>query len=82
MCSKAIQSYRVPEYVQYVLLNTVAAGCAQRMTFRQCGRICPQSCDVYDATCQGGCAEGCFCPEGNFLNADGECEPLAAACRG
>ena len=43
------------------------------MTFQQCGPLCPQSCDSTEATCHGGCAEGCFCPEGQIVNEDGEC---------
>ena len=44
------------------------------MVYQQCGSYCPPTCDDIDsiATCQGGCAEGCFCPDGQVLM-DGEC---------
>ena len=44
------------------------------MVYQQCGSFCPPTCDEPNATalCQGGCAEGCFCPDGQFL-LDGEC---------
>ena len=33
------------------------------MIYQQCGPLCPQTCDNLDQLCEGGCAEGCFCPE-------------------
>ena len=52
----------------------IADGCKADMTFQQCGPVCPQSCDSTDATCHSGCAEGCFCPDGQIINEDGECD--------
>ena len=37
------------------------------MTYQQCGPLCPQTCDNLDQPCEGGCAEGCFCPFGEVL---------------
>ena len=59
-------------HVLYCLL--IADGCPVDMTFQQCGPVCPQSCDSTDATCHSGCAEGCFCPDGQIVNQDGECD--------
>ena len=42
------------------------------MQFQQCGPLCPQVCDAH-AMCTSGCAEGCFCPDGQVANADGQC---------
>ena len=47
------------------------------MTFQQCGSLCPQSCDSANSTCHSGCAEGCFCPDGQIVNGDGECADFA-----
>jgi len=44
------------------------------MVYQQCGSICPQTCDNINGTCYGGCAEGCFCPDGQVINDEGECE--------
>ena len=48
------------------------------MVYQQCGPLCPQTCDnIGTSNCIGGCAEGCFCPDGQvFLN--GQCvNPIA-----
>ena len=42
------------------------------MLFQQCGKLCPQVCDA-SATCDGGCAEGCFCPTGQVVDSNGQC---------
>ena len=43
------------------------------MMYQQCGSLCPQTCDnIGMSTCQGGCAEGCFCPDGQVWS-NGEC---------
>ena len=35
------------------------------MVYQQCGRVCPQRCDIdNEVDCSGGCVEGCFCPTG------------------
>ena len=50
------------------------------MQFQQCGPLCPRVCDA-PAMCTSGCAEGCFCPDGQVADADGQCvEP--GACPG
>ena len=44
------------------------------MVYQQCGSLCVQTCDNIndDSLCEGGCAEGCFCPDGEVLF-EGEC---------
>ena len=42
------------------------------MIYQQCGALCPQVCNG-PTVCNGGCAEGCFCPDGQVLNSDGQC---------
>ena len=37
------------------------------MVYQQCGQACPQTCDMEDVECVGGCVEGCFCPSGKVL---------------
>ena len=51
-----------------------ALQCPTGMVYQQCGSFCPPTCDDINATatCQGGCAEGCFCPDGQVL-LDGAC---------
>ena len=54
--------------------------CPLGMVYQQCGPLCPQTCDnIGTSNCHGGCAEGCFCPDGQvFLN--GRCiNPIACA---
>ncbi|XP_065894158.1 mucin-2-like isoform X2 [Dysidea avara] len=41
--------------------------CPTGMVYQQCGPLCPQTCDNLDQPCEGGCAEGCFCPVGQVL---------------
>ncbi|XP_065903900.1 P-selectin-like [Dysidea avara] len=53
--------------------------CTGDQTFQQCGSLCPQTCENIGATCTGGCAEGCFCPLGQVINQDGNCED-ASTC--
>ena len=49
--------------------------------YQQCGPVCPQTCDtVNDASCSGGCTEGCFCPDGQVF-ANGNCID-ATDCQG
>jgi len=40
--------------------------------FLQCGALCPQVCNG-PGVCNGGCAEGCFCPDGQVVNDQGQC---------
>ena len=48
------------------------------MVYQQCGPSCPQTCDnIGTSNCPGGCAEGCFCPDG-LLHYNGTCiNPIA-----
>ena len=50
------------------------------MLFQQCGPLCPRVCDA-PAMCNSGCAEGCFCPEGQVADANGQCV-VPRACAG
>ena len=44
------------------MCSSPARPCPTGMTYQQCGPLCPQTCDNLDQPCEGGCAEGCFCP--------------------
>ena len=58
----------------------IALQCPAGMLFQQCGRLCPQVCGA-PAVCNGGCAEGCFCPDGQVSDSNGQCvEP--SSCPG
>jgi len=59
-------------YILQLNLFPLAIDCSTGMVFQQCGSLCPQTCDNIEVPCQGGCAEGCFCPDGQVL-LDGEC---------
>ena len=61
------------------LMNVaVAIQCPPGMVYQQCGPLCPQTCNnIETSNCQGGCAEGCFCPDRQVLS-DGRCiDPIA-----
>ena len=47
-----------------------AIQCPPGMVFRQCGSLCQQTCGS-STTCNSGCAEGCFCPDGQVINSNG-----------
>ena len=50
-----------------VFIGAVAE-CPSGMVYQQCGSLCPQTCDNVGASnCHGGCAEGCFCPDGQVV---------------
>ena len=49
-----------------------AIQCPPGMIFQQCGSLCPQTCES-STSCNGGCAEGCFCPDGQVINSNGLC---------
>ena len=55
-------------------LVLLAIQCSAGMVYQQCGSFFPPTCDDLNATatCQGRCAEGCFCPDGQVL-LDGAC---------
>jgi len=48
------------------------ANCSAGMRFQQCGPLCPQTCGT-SATCNSGCAEGCFCPPGLVADENQQC---------
>ena len=52
--------------------------CPVKMVHQQCGSLCPHTCDnIGTSNCQGGCAEGCFCPDGQVMY-NGRCiDPIA-----
>ena len=55
------------------MLLFLSIECSPGMVYQQCGPLCPQTCDnVGTLNCQGGCAEGCFCPNGQ-VQSNGEC---------
>ena len=47
--------------------------CPPGKEFQQCGPLCPHTCDSSSACNSSGCAEGCFCPDGQVENSDGLC---------
>ena len=48
------------------------------MVYQQCGPRCAQTCDNIGSTdCYGGCAEGCFCPDGQVLSRGRCINPIA-----
>ena len=51
------------------MLYLIAASCPEGMIFQQCGSFCPKTCEEMDneRLCQGICADGCFCPPGQYL---------------
>lgn len=52
---------------------SAAVQCPTGMIYQQCGALCPHTCDSADvAVCPGGCAEGCFCPDGLVVS-NGRC---------
>ena len=52
--------------------------CPPGMVYQQCGPLCPQTCDnVGTSNCHGGCAEGCFCPDGQVLSNNRCIHPIA-----
>ena len=59
-------------YLEHFIL--IAVECPAGMVYQQCGSLCVQTCDNInnDTICEGGCAEGCFCPDGEVLF-EGEC---------
>ena len=54
------------------LFHFVAIQCPPGMVYQQCGALCPQVCHG-STVCNGGCAEGCFCPNGQVVNDQGQC---------
>ena len=61
--------------------SLIGIECPAGMVYQQCGSLCPQTCEnVIRGPCSSGCAEGCFCPDGQVL-IDGVCKH-ALACPG
>ena len=55
--------------------------CPSGMVYQQCGSLRPQTCNGDNQGLPiGGCAEGCFCPDGQVL-VNGHCRH-ALACPG
>jgi len=54
-------------------MNPLAIQCPAGSSYKQCGSLDPQTCDSTNVTLYGGCAEGCFCPEGQVTNHLQEC---------
>ena len=61
------------QYKVFIILYSPAIQCPVGMVYQQCGPICPQTCDSSNVTCYGGCAEGCFCPDGQVFDEQGQC---------
>ena len=57
---------------------SVAVECPTGMVYQQCGSLCIQTCTSnITSVCHDGCAEGCFCPDGQVLS-NGKCiDPIA-----
>ena len=54
-----------------IIAYYIAVECPAGMAYQQCGPVCPQTCENQE--CEGGgCAEGCFCPDGMVLS-NNEC---------
>ena len=60
-----------------LLFQCVAIQCPSGMVYQQCGPLCVRTCDNIGEDCSGGCAEGCFCPDG-LVTLNGRCiDPIA-----
>ncbi|XP_065895642.1 uncharacterized protein [Dysidea avara] len=57
----------------FLILYSPPIQCPAGMVYQQCGPICPQTCTSIIETCYGGCAEGCFCPDGQVIDEQGQC---------
>ena len=56
----------------------IAIECPAGTVYQQCGPLCPQTCNnIGTSNCLGGCAEGCFCPDGQVWY-DGSCMDVAS----
>ena len=60
-------------HINFTFNYSPATSCPAGMVYQQCGPICPQTCLGGNKTCYGGCAEGCFCPDGQMVNDQGLC---------
>ena len=49
--------------------------CPEGQEFKECGNLCPMTCDPSSGPCSSLCFEGCFCSEGMVLH-DWNCIPL------
>ena len=52
----------------------IAVECPPGMVYQQCASLCVRTCDNINdnVICEGGCAEGCFCPYDQVLF-EGQC---------
>ena len=53
-------------------LPPTAMDCKEPFQYESCGSYCPPTCAEKNPTCDGGCNEGCFCPQDTFLQ-NGTC---------
>ncbi|XP_014469310.1 PREDICTED: hemocytin isoform X2 [Dinoponera quadriceps] len=53
--------------------------CSGGQTYQVCGNSCTRSCEdiSFYQDCKQECVEGCNCPEGQTLDANSECVPIA-----
>lgn len=59
--------------------------CDSGKVYMTCGPLCPQSCfegdDYGDCIADSGCIDGCFCPNGQVMDNNGQCiEPHSCPC--
>lgn len=59
----------------------IVTECPPGLVYQQCGSLRPQTCNGGNQNLPtGGCAEGCFCPDGQVL-VNGQCRH-ALSCPG
>jgi len=80
-----VHTYTYSTYVlKYLFFLPIASQCPPGMVNQQCGSLCPQTCRnigiIDQGLCNSGCAEGCFCPDGQVL-VNGVCKH-ALVCPG
>ena len=46
--------------------------CQPSFVYKQCGSVCPRTCQQTAFKCDNACIDGCHCPEDQFLH-DGKC---------
>ncbi|KAF4531557.1 hypothetical protein B566_EDAN013560 [Ephemera danica] len=58
-------------------IKECATKCPAGLEYQVCGDSCKRSCrDLQQASCESKCVEGCNCPEGRTLDAEGNCVAL------
>lgn len=77
IASACTQAYTSSSLSCLLLFQCVAIQCPSGMVYQQCGPLCVRTCDNIGEDCPGGCAEGCFCPDG-LVTLNGRCiDPIA-----